>query len=364
MFLTSRRRRGFTLVELLVVIAIIGVLVALLLPAVQAAREAARRIQCSNNLKQYGVGIHTYHDIWSKIPTAPMAYSQNGNWGLQVPGMQVVILPQMEQQPLFDKIVWNWSTTTTILRNPSWTVTANGYMSPVVGTSGIVCAETQQVPYAMCPSDSSPSMGNDPNWQAANTSYSGSMGSQRTPSADPSCLLFYYNTPTVQYVEELPGGNAVDGGNGRSDQLSGVFNRGGITGGLNFGAVRDGLSNTIFMGELLGECTNDWDGGWWRFIGTGSGIASTSPGINLMTLCAGSQQEAANKGYPYNGITSMPDCVAKSNWNLGHGFRSRHPQGCQFVFGDGSVHFLSQSINYATYQRLGGRRDGQPIGDF
>jgi prepilin-type N-terminal cleavage/methylation domain-containing protein/prepilin-type processing-associated H-X9-DG protein len=358
-------RRGFTLVELLVVIAIIGVLVALLLPAVQQAREAARRMQCANNLKQYGVAIHTYHDTWKKIPTAPMAYAQNGNWGLPVPGMQVIILPQMEQQPLYDKVIWNWNapTVTSQVRGYAQSPGA-GYWSPVAGTNGVQFAEEIQVPYSMCPSDSSPAMGADSNWQAANTSYCGSMGSQRTPSADASCLLFYYNTPTVQHYEEVPNGNAVDGGNGDPNQLSGVFNRGGIRGGMNFGAVRDGLSNTIFMGELLGECTNDWDGGWWRFIGTGSGLASTSPGINLMTLCAGSQQEAASKGYPYNGITSMPDCVAKSNWNLGHGFRSRHPQGCQFVFGDGSVHFISQSVNYATYQRLGGRRDGLPIGDF
>ena len=106
---TNGTRRGFTLVELLVVIAIIGVLVALLLPAVQQAREAARRMQCANNLKQYGVAIHTYHDTWKKIPTAPMANAQNGNWGLPVPGLQAIILPQMEQQPLFDQINWNWT---------------------------------------------------------------------------------------------------------------------------------------------------------------------------------------------------------------------------------------------------------------
>jgi prepilin-type N-terminal cleavage/methylation domain-containing protein/prepilin-type processing-associated H-X9-DG protein len=369
---TISNRRGFTLVELLVVIAIIGVLVALLLPAVQQAREAARRMQCANNLKQYGVAIHTYHDTWKKIPTAPMVNAQNGNWGLPVPGMQAIILPQMEQQPLYDKILWNWTLTasphfTSQVRGQStssYGACGCGYLSPVSGTNGLQMAEEIQVPYAMCPSDASPSLGADSNWQAANTSYCGSMGSQRTPSADASCLLFYYNTPTVQHYEEVPNGNAVDGGNGDPNQLSGVFNRGGIKGGLNFGAVRDGLSNTIFMGELLGECTNDWDGGWWRFIGTGSGLASTSPGVNLMTLCAGSAQEAANKGYPYNGITSFPECWQKSNWNLGHGFRSRHPQGAQFVFGDGSVHFISQTVNYATYQRLGGRRDGLPIGDY
>src|SRR5260221_10896878 len=106
---TSGNRRGFTLVELLVVIAIIGVLVALLLPAVQQAREAARRMQCANNLKQYGIAIHTYHDTWNKIPTAPNINGGNGNWQYPTPGMQGSILPQMEQQPLYDKIIWNWN---------------------------------------------------------------------------------------------------------------------------------------------------------------------------------------------------------------------------------------------------------------
>ena len=378
---TNGNRRGFTLVELLVVIAIIGVLVALLLPAVQQAREAARRMQCANNLKQYGVAIHTYHDTWNKIPAAPFSYAgvgqNNGNWGLPIVGMQVVILPQMEQQPLYDKIVWN-------LTNPAaaphyqgvvrpfntnvWGYpNAGGWESPVSGQNGIQMAEESQVPYAMCPSDSTTV---DLNWQAQQTSYSGSMGSQPTTSnigAHPSCNLFY--TLGVHYDD---GGTWNDGTNyypidhGNTTlnrELSGVFNRLGIKGGMNFGAVRDGTSNTIFMGEVLGECHDHLDGGWWRYNAIGNGEASTSAPLNLFTTCVLSQ-EAAAKGYPYNGITSMPNCTGKDNWNLSWGFRSRHPQGCQFVFGDGSVHFISQTVNYQTYQRLGGRRDGLPIGDY
>jgi prepilin-type N-terminal cleavage/methylation domain-containing protein/prepilin-type processing-associated H-X9-DG protein len=366
-------RRGFTLVELLVVIAIIGVLVALLLPAVQQAREAARRMQCANNLKQYGIAIHTYHDTWNKIPHCPFPYAQNGNWGLPIPGMQVVILPQMEQQPLYDKISWNW----TLASSPHFTSQVRGqptssygpmgagWLSPVSGVNGLQMAEEIQTPYAMCPSDATPPMGVDSNWQAAQTSYTGSYGSQsKVSTPNPSCNIFYYNTANIKYVEDLPGGNVDAGDTTRQDQLSGVFNRLGLKGGINFGAVRDGTSNTIFMGEVIGECHDHWDGGWWRLNAYGNCEAGTSVPINIMTTCAGSQQEAANKGYPYNDITSMPDCVAKSNWNLSWGFRSRHPQGCQFVFGDGSVHFISQTVNYATYQRLGGRRDGLPIGDY
>jgi prepilin-type N-terminal cleavage/methylation domain-containing protein/prepilin-type processing-associated H-X9-DG protein len=360
---TSGNRRGFTLVELLVVIAIIGVLVALLLPAVQAAREAARRIQCANNLKQYGLAIHTYHDINNKIPHCPFPYAQGGNWGLYIPGMQVIILPQMENQPLFDKINFNWANTVTIVRTPGWTVEAEGFMSPVNGINGIQCAETQQVPYAMCPSDSTQIQ--DPNWQAAQTSYTGSMGSQPTVSNRASCNIFYTPGTHWEYTCTFPWGGQADHGNTIENRfMSGIFNRLGINQGMNFGAVRDGTSNTIFMGEVIGECHDHWDGGWWRFNAIGNGESSTSAPINLMTTCALSGAEAAQKGYPYNGITSMPDCVLKDNWNLAWGFRSRHPQGCQFVFGDGSVHFISQSVNYQTYQRLGGRRDGQPLGDY
>jgi len=359
-------RRGFTLVELLVVIAIIGVLVALLLPAVQQAREAARRMQCANNLKQYGIAIHTYHDTWNKIPTSPLCHDQN--WGFPHPGMQATILPQMEQQPLYDKIIWNWTapTATSQVRGYAQSPGA-GRWSPISGTNGVQFACEIQVPYAMCPSDSTPSMGLDSNWWSAQTSYTGSMGSQYAPSQNGSCSIFVGNTATVNYQELLPGGNAQHGDTWTQNALSGVFNRIGIKGGMNFAAVRDGTSNTIFMGEVLGECAYIPDGGWWQTDCYGNNESSTSCPINIMTPCAGTPQEAVSKGYPYNGITSMPDCItpgAINQWNLSWGFKSRHPQGCQFVFGDGSVHFISQTVNYATYQRLGGRRDGLPIGDY
>ena len=143
----SGNRRGFTLVELLVVIAIIGVLVALLLPAVQQAREAARRMQCANNLKQYGIAIHTYHDTWNKLPNNPNIYAQNGNWGLPSPSWQGIVLPQMEQQPLYDKILWNWNapTTTSQVRGYAQSPGA-GTWSPVAGTGGNLSVEQPASP--------------------------------------------------------------------------------------------------------------------------------------------------------------------------------------------------------------------------
>ena len=217
------------------------------------------------DLKQYGVAIHTYHDTWNKLPNNPNIYAQNGNWGAPSPSWQGIILPQMEQQPLYDKIIWNWNapTVTSQVRGYAQSPGA-GTWSAVAGTNGVQFAEEIQVPYSMCPSDSTPSLGIDSNWQAAQTSYSGSLGSQATTSNRQSCNIFYTNTATIIYQELLPGGNPDHGNTTRQDQLSGVFNRWGLKGNLNFGAVRDGTSNTIFVGEVIGECHDHWDGGWWR----------------------------------------------------------------------------------------------------
>lgn len=343
-------RRGFTLVELLVVIAIIGVLVALLLPAVQQAREAARRMQCANNLKQYGLAIQTYHDIWNKIPSNPQGYYYT-NWSWSCPNWGASILPQMEQQPLYDKINWNVNTpgglwgTESVVNTP---------------TNANARARQVQVPYARCPSDSSPE---SPDW--AQTSYGGSMGSQyigpgcnsassgTTPIWPPppwsqtSTTGLYYEYPSGQYHMSQAGFT--------NNLVSGVFNWYGLSSPMNLGAVRDGLSNTIFVGEQLPEC-NAWAGGGWWYM-DGCSHLSTSIPLNLFAPCASTQQEAINKGYSY------PQCVGGYQ-NTMMGFRSRHPQICQFVFGDGSVHPLSQNINNTTYQRLGGRRDGLPLGDY
>lgn len=338
---TREKIRGFTLVELLVVIAIIGVLVALLLPAVQQAREAARRMQCANNLKQFGIAIHTYHDTWNKMPNTNLVHF-NGDWGLRCPGWQANVLPQMEQQPLFDKI--NWALTN--YSNPY-----TGWDSQVNTPQGVTVVRTVQVPYARCPSDSSPDRAD---WQVS--SYTGSMGSQATTSQDTANCNVFRQIPGYHfdYNAGADHGNTWD-----NPGLSGVFNRLGTRYNMNFGAVRDGLSNTIFVGEYLWEC-HDHGGTWWHYNQSGNAHASTSCPINLMTPCAANPAEATLKGYPY------PICAnnGPGQWNFSWGFKSRHPQVCQFVFGDGSVHVLSQSINYSTYQRLGGRQDGKPVGDY
>jgi prepilin-type processing-associated H-X9-DG protein len=329
------------LVELLVVIAIIGILVALLLPAVQAAREAARRSSCGNNLKQYGLALHNYHDVHKTFPPGGLWHSQNVHWdNTKHVGWQGRILPYAEQQPLYDKIRWQWEPPP--LPNVGWD-------SPV-DTSGKPLRMTV-LEYSRCPSDDSDEI-RDNHW--AQGSYSGSLGSQRTPSNDGNCNP-YLVTNGVHF-EDIPW-NADHGNTWRKQDLSGVFCRMGTTEKMNLAAILDGTSNVIAVGEMLSNCNDHW-GGQWSYNGHNNAHASTSVPINTFTTCANSQADATTRGYPF------PQCFTKSNWNLSWGFRSRHPGGAQFVFADGSVHFIGQTVNYATYQYLGGRADGKPTGQY
>jgi len=322
------RRAGFTLVELLVVIAIIGVLVALLLPAVQAAREAARRTQCSNNLKQYGLAIHNYHDTHRQLPLA------GSNWGTPNAGWQVRILPFAEQSALWDQLIAQDRPGA----NPNNGGTYYNSRIPSASNPNQVAREIQ-VPYARCPSDPS-------NWKNgwAQSSYSGSLGSQRTPSASGSCNTWM--TPNVHYDAY---GTADHGNSTDMRGISGIFGRLGPD--INLAAVTDGTSNVIMVGEILPDC-NDHQSGWWDYNGMGNAHASTSVPLNDQTTCPNSKR-----------ITN-PSCTNPNNWNYSWGFRSRHPGGAQFVFVDGSVKNLPQTIDYRTYQRLGGRADGEPVGNY
>ncbi len=316
----NKRRLAFTLIELLVVIAIIAILIALLLPAVQQAREAARRTQCKNNLKQYGLALHNYHDTYGSFPIGGSGWGGN-----PLVGWQVRILPFTEQNNLFDQLDFQGLSTT------NW-AGGTGDCSRQILSDGQE-ARAHQVPYAMCPSDTSESIRGG--W--AQSSYCGSLGSNSTPSADSSC-----NT----WQSWADPGTSGHGNSTSKSAISGMFSRIGLV--VNMANVQDGTSSTIFVGEILNRCT-DHGSGWWNYNGGGNAHASTVVPVNDMTTCP-------NEPNPTN-----PSCTAQNNWNYSWGFRSEHAGGAQFLFVDGSTHFISENIDHESYQRLGGRADGQTV---
>lgn len=319
----SIRKRGFTLVELLVVIAIIGVLIALLLPAVQAAREAARRTQCANNLKQYGLGIHNYHDTYKIIP-------YGGGWTPPEISWQVRILPFCEQVPLYDML----NMKTNYLPD---------YPVPKPNNPGALARE-HQVPYSRCPDDTFDSLYGG--W--ATTSYNGSFGHQLSTSGNTACDPF--TTVDVHYEYQHGRWNRADTRD--KNQWSGIFGRWADK-APTFGEVRDGLSNTIFVGEVLFECTGQRSG-WWH--PEGSANAGTHVPLNTLTTCVDSQQEATRRRY------FMPQCFDKgTTWNFTWGFRSYHPAGANMLMGDGSVQFFNTEVNYNLWGAYGGRSDGLSV---
>lgn len=333
----ARRRLGFTLVELLVVIAIIGILVGLLLPAVQAAREAARRMQCSNNLKQLGLALHNYNDVYKRFPSSasycvpwlPCA-GATGNmdngypWvgGLWRKGSGLVrLLPFVEQTAFFNQIDMS--------RDVDAWFGALQPATPVTQFSGRRPREFK-IPTYQCPSD--PEARTD----LAVSNYGFSMGSQALPAQSAGCALYpsHLNGPSGH-------GNTSD-----SSQISGAFAR--FHWAARLGDLTDGTSNTIVMGEIRPNCHDHHFNGW----AAGNALwTSTVAPINYNTC---RNELPGNAGGPIN-------CNSWNVWMTSAGFKSKHVGGAQFVLGDGSVHFLSQSIDYTNYQRLGARSDGAVV---
>ena len=331
----TKRRFGFTLIELLVVIAIIAVLIALLLPAVQQAREAARRTQCKNNLKQYGLGLANYHDVHLMFPPG----GSDWNNGPEI-GWQVKILPFMDQQPMYNAL--NFSRNAAQGHGPS----AWDDLQPNTTRQ----FRFKQVPYAICPSNPD-AEARDTNW--AQSTYSGSLGSQRTPSCNGACNTFLNarpsNAPSSLLGYDANMGWADHGNTYEARGVSGMFNRLGAP--IKIAAVLDGTSNTILIGEINPTC-HDHTAGWWHINGMGTAHASTSVPPNDFTTCPNATR------------VTNPACTAMCNWNYSWGFKSTHAGGLHILKVDGSVNFVNESLDYNTWQRLGGRSEGQTVGEY
>ena len=309
-------RRAFTLVELLVVIAIIGILIALLLPAVQSAREAARRMNCTNNLKQFGIAMHSYHDVFKCFPPAFMVYDDAGDvgggwaWG-------VFLMPYIEQSSLQDTL----STTEYTL-------------SQVISTPALLPMLQTQLSVFKCPSSPMQPL----------REFLGS-GSQMVATSNYTACRGFYR---YRYEITTP---PVEPNNG-------IFYGESAT---KIRDVTDGASNTFAVGERTVLPVHAAQPKRWpSWCGPGGlGIGATVSSCVSIRL---------------NHPTNM------------HAFSSHHPGGGNFCFVDGSVHFISETIesntaglndgnggNHAdflqaagqgllgTYQLLGDKNDGQPV---
>ncbi len=346
MKITSGFRRGFTLIELLVVIAIIAILIALLLPAVQQAREAARRTQCKNHLKQLGLAQHNYADVYGRFAANGMSgWSVNHYKGSHM----TRLLPYIEQSGLYNTIDFNTQTTSSGPAADWWNL-PNSSLGITPG--GAQRWMQTQIAIFKCPSSQSPTevgegWGGD--WNQAHHHYAFSMGAQRMDAGN-GCTQYGPGSPEQLgrmdgYFNDGPEGhgNSLD-----ASRISGPFSR--MAFAANFAQISDGTSNTIMAGEVMPErhCTDHgWHGG---FSANNSWYATTAP-INYKTC--------SNRSNRVAGL-----CGLDTSWSTSRGFRSDHIGGAQFVLCDGAVRFISENIDYATYQRLGSRRDGQPVGEF
>jgi len=329
------RRSGFTLIELLVVIAIIAILVALLLPAVQQAREAARRSQCKNNLKQYGLALHNYHDSYGMFPIGATGSRDN----LPRVSWQVRILPFLDQAPLYNQLDLNGT-----LPAASYSGSNRGNVLYQILEGG---QQFRQISpsFTLCPSDSYTEVRDL--W--AQGSYGGSMGSQGATSDNAGGLGTRCSPFQTYALKQTPN---YGQSNVRSD-ISGMISRNGVS--IRIADVTDGTSNTIQVGELIPTCLTNSRASWSYSQSVCNAEGQTLAPINNLTTCTLIDGRA---------ITDDA-CTDGSRWNYSFGFRSSHTGGAHFLFADGSVRFLSENIDHAgTYQSLGGRDDGRIVGAF
>ena len=339
-----RKRNAFTLVELLVVIAIIGILMALLLPAVQAARESSRRSQCVNNMKQFGIACQNYHDVHKHLPFGK---------GPSYPGVPVyarwsqhaLLLPWLEQQPLYDALDFRFPPAT-----PGMAGVVN-FMPPFSNPGGQNnFASTRLVPVFLCPSDGK----QGPETWPGQNNYVANQGSwlcDRLDSADP---------------------NAITAPN---EVQTGIF---GYLSGVQFGSVQDGLSNTAFFSEKIrGTGAPDPRSDMYIIPNQTSLLATwTACGsINPLTAtpltskwgfswvmgencCTQYNHVATPNQYTCGGI-GFPGTMSNMAMQVSPG--SYHPAGVNVCMGDASVRFVPDAIELIVWRAMGTRQGNEAM---
>ena len=298
------RRPAFTLVELLVVIAIIGVLIALLLPAVQQAREAARRMQCSNSLKQLGLALHNYHDTHGRFPQGISPYVGSGN-DSNLPIWSVAILPFIEQDAVYEQIKQD----------------TNNFSIQVTAGNNTKVAWQPLAAFA-CPSDI--------------------MGPQNTFRGNNGKSNYMASGGTMEDVGTA--GTYVGNGEFAESNFNGIFAY-EVARGMR--DVTDGTSNTLMVGErdggaVAGPEVSRRRGAEWSMTDTAQ--------LFDRVFCA------AMIEFPIN----SPNAGFEP-WRT---YGSFHPGGAMFVFGDAHVQFLSETIDGRTFEALATRAKGEVPGEF
>lgn len=315
-----KKRKGFTLIELLVVIAIIAILIALLLPAVQQAREAARRSTCKNNIKQIGLALHNYHESFTSLPSGSIVqlnaagdkYSGHGwTW-------HATILPYLDQAPLYNKI--------------------QGPASSGMGAESGGSTSTKQrlagrtiIPVFWCPSQ--PDVRQGPAKDLYGTSnYNGNMGTLIGNSGD-NCYGGAITTAAQM---------AAKGGCMGAD---GIFF---ISSGVKFRDITDGLSNTIFVSEVIDS-------------GGDSDLPGGAGSDRKYCFSGGADGNPPSEMTEYLIATETNDPINSGNEEAAGSY---HVGGAHFVFGDGRVKFLSENIDMTLYRALSTRAKGETLGEF
>lgn len=338
---SHRSRTGFTLVELLVVITIIGILIALLLPAVQAAREAARRAQCTNNLKQIGLALHNYHDSYRTFPPSVLPYQpyapnyRQASWLTR-------ILPYVEQNAAYSQITFvdtDWTMQSNRI-NRNWAVThalrVNGFE---------------------CPSASMPTTRNQGTNSA--TQALGAPGTITYQLVNYVAIGGTYLRGSDMTTQPTPNQAAYGGYSTYNGVLVSVD--GLQPNPITIAAIKDGTSNTAFVGEQSSFQINstgaqadrracNHDGGPWS---NGAGTQGDW-WLNVSIV-----------RYPinYNG-TGWVGTGFENPWYRHTVIRSDHPGGAQLAISDGSVRFVSETVDFTIFTRLCDRDDRQPLGQF
>lgn len=374
------RQRGFTLIELLVVIAIIAVLIALLLPAVQQAREAARRTQCRNNLKQMGLAFHNYESTYGRFPPAVTQLKgpiwggavgegipstvDDGNWH----SWPEYVLPFIDQAPLYNLI--NFALPLTYTDSTFATGTVYNFItsSTYPGAQSTLPAKSA-IPGFICPSAPHPGnmlAGYVDDWLA------GSFG-----SAPPT----YHGGGPLDYVGKWPRGNMHNNSNPSGFQYNVAqavldinSGNGEGCGGVKIAQIIDGTSNTLIVGENSAPGGQQWVMG--KPVGTLCDVCTASnwkmgPAWTDWQWSTGTDLSGKAPGSYHNwfGTTMVPaknepdgnctiNCYNYKNW---YAF---HTGGAHFAMGDGTVRFVSQNVDRETMIRLHHFNDGQPVGEF